>query len=247
MFKFVILSSKEENRKAYKNVVDKIFINYDVKYNCYCFSELKSFKNFCELGCNSLIYIIDECDKINSKIIIHALHNKYNDVSSLFIIMDLDNKISKNADRKLFPFGVDIIQNKERAIKYLYDDICQAMDIMQNRTKTLDFSYDGLLYKLQLSSILYIEKEPNTKKCKIVCKEDEYKINKQLNQIETMLDNRFIKTHRSIIVNKDNIKSIVLNEGKIIFCNKKGYILISRSNKKLVKEIMTKHDQKITN
>ena len=66
------------------------------------------------------------------------------------------------------------------------------------------------IYDIQISEITaqyieYIEKIPDSKMCKIITTSKEYLIISSINNIIKILDNRFCKCHRSVIINLEKI------------------------------------------
>ena len=57
-----------------------------------------------------------------------------------------------------------------------------------------------------------------------------------MTEIESLLSNDFIKTHKSCIINKDRIIKIDMREKKIYFDNHEAIDLLSRNFKKNVKK-----------
>ena len=89
---------------------------------------------------------------------------------------------------------------------------------------------------IEFRHIIYIEKELDSKRCVIKTIYGSQFINKNLNETELLLDNRFIKTSRSMIVNVDYIRKYDMKENKIIFKNGDVSYQISRNKKKELKE-----------
>ena len=95
----------------------------------------------------------------------------------------------------------------------------------------------GELYYIPHQDILYIEKSLNDNTSNIVTKNKAYNIRKTIKELEVELGNtiNFIKTHRSCIVNLNNIIHIDFENNIIAFVNKE-IDLLSRSHKKNLKE-----------
>lgn len=84
---------------------------------------------------------------------------------------------------------------------------------------------------------MYIEKSLNNNNCKIVTNDGEYFTRDTIQHLEETLSNdqRFMKTHRSCIVNLSNVSSVDLANNIIFFPNKQ-IDLIARNKKRELKE-----------
>ena len=75
-----------------------------------------------------------------------------------------------------------------------------------------------------------------TEKILLITDYTTFKISKSMTEIESLLSNDFIKTHKSCIINKDRIIKIDMREKKIYFDNHEAIDLLSRNFKKNVKK-----------
>ena len=108
--------------------------------------------------------------------------------------------------------------------------------------KSYKFKIDNEIYQIPYEHILYFEKNLNDNSTFLVTNEHNYILNKSISSIDNDLKDEcnFFKTHRSCIVNLDNIKSINFTTNIIKFNNCKTD-LISRNKKKTLKELFTFH------
>ena len=79
---------------------------------------------------------------------------------------------------------------------------------------------------------LHIEKEQDSKRCIIKTTYGDQAIRLTLNKVIELLDDRFMKVHRSLIVNLDNIREFDMRDNKITFKNNDYTHLVSRKYKK---------------
>ncbi len=75
---------------------------------------------------------------------------------------------------------------------------------------------NGRMYTIPYEDILFFETSPTVHKMMIHCKNRQMEFYGTMKDIESSLDNRFYKCHRSYIVNKNNIREINYHE-KIIY------------------------------
>ena len=120
----------------------------------------------------------------------------------------------------------------------LKESIKLSLEIL-NTNKSLNFQCNGELYQIPYNDILYIEKNVDNPYSTIVTKEDNIELKKLIGTLENELkdDKRFFRTHRSCIVNLDNITSIELRDN-IIHFGKKETNLLSRDKKAKLKKII---------
>ena len=86
-----------------------------------------------------------------------------------------------------------------------------------------------------MDDILYITRDSIERKCIVKTEHYEFKSHKTIKDFERLLDDRFIKTHRACIVNKDKIVKIDRSKKEIMLDNGELIYLVSQ---KLVKEVI---------
>ena len=64
----------------------------------------------------------------------------------------------------------------------------------------------------------------------------EYKVTKSLSEIEVLLDNRFLRTHRSAIINVDKVVEYNVKTNTVIFFTGETTDLVARGKRKELKE-----------
>lgn len=98
----------------------------------------------------------------------------------------------------------------------------------------LTFEINRVVKRVDFKHIIYIEKEKDSKRCLLKTTYSDYVVCMTLNNILKKLDNRFIKTSRSLIINVDQVKEYDSAENKIVFKNGLCTYDISRAYKKKV-------------
>ena len=236
MIKFAILSDNK-NIRYYEDIIDKFMMRCDMFYEKISFNDKdKRLNEFLESNSGLTVYIINN-NLISGVEFLNRLRGKYNDYNSFIIIIDTNDEKSLPCDIGN-DFMIDVIKND--VCFNLEKDLNSILVYASNQKKCLSVYQDKMMYKIPFSQILYIEKKLNSKKVNIVCKENVFEISKSLIEMEKLLDNRFVKSHQSAIVNLDNIKSIDFYENCIEFINCSKCNLLSRSNKKLLKGMLSK-------
>lgn len=236
MIRYVIVSSKEENIKGYKQIIDKEMMGHDICYR-YCIfnNNDKSFKSYCSLKNTSNVFIIDNDDEVNSLEVIKTIRNEYKMYFSFIVIIDKNGVLSYEKIKKENSFMIDLLKEDEFSrLKY---DVRYIYNSTLTRKKILTVIFDSQIYNLAYEDILYIEKERNSKKSIIHTKTDIVYTTKTLTDLEDLLDERFFRTHQSEIINLDNVKMIDPSKNYLLFNNDEKCFYLSRDKKKKLKEL----------
>ena len=96
----------------------------------------------------------------------------------------------------------------------------------------LNFEYNHTYYMIEYRQIIYIEKEPDSKRCIIKTKYGNQVIPGTLSEVYKKLDDRFLKVHKSMIINTNEILKYEIRKNKLTFKNGEHTHLVSRSKKK---------------
>lgn len=109
-----------------------------------------------------------------------------------------------------------------------------------NQTKVLTFTTQNITYRVYTDDIYYIKKDPVERKCIITNKYNNAYIYENINDILNKLDDRFMMTNRSCIVNLEMITKVDINKGIMYFKNGDKNDYLSRSKKKELKDRLDK-------
>ena len=242
MLKFVIISNNLNNIRKCKDIINNTLIDIEYYYKIYEFFDSND-KLSCFLKNNirNNIYIIDQDSGVDSKNIINSIINTHEDLCSFIMIIDLSKQLDNDNIYSISEFNIKIFQDYKKYQSQLKNTINHLVKLLDKKDKCIKCYYDGCLYKIPYSDILYIEKETNSKLCKIVCKNECLYVNKTIKELKTEVDSTFIQTHRSALVNRDNIYKIDIRNGRIVFTNATECYLISRNNKKSLKLLFSKN------
>lgn len=129
-----------------------------------------------------------------------------------------------------------IVKNKDDK-QNIVDALTTAYEII-GAHKSYNFKYSGEYHQIPYHSILFIEKNLNDNYSILHTKRNKYIIKDTINNIINSLnDNRFFQSHRSCIINLDNISAIDFSNSKIFF-GEHSTNLLSREAKKELKNII---------
>ena len=239
MIYFVICDKVKENIEIYKSMITKIMINYDIDYHFKVFSDYSSnWRDFIKEEKSFKIFLLSiSSNKCSGLEVAKYIREELDDWQSMIIMLTDNLKFQYDIINKRLML-IDFIYKQEKYQAKLQNAIKIALKNYDKRPKSLKFTYDKILYNIELNKIIYIEKELSNKKCLIKTLEDTYYYSGNLTSLGKLLDERFMKCCRSIIINLEQIHSFNSKTNTIIFKNKEELNAISRNHKKdLIKYI----------
>lgn len=240
MINFIICDDKLEFLKREKKIVDNFMMNYDIEYKCHSFSEYNSkFMDIAKKDAGFKVYLLDIKTKNGSGLdMARKIREEYDDWVSVIIIITAYPEYKYDAlGNRLYLF--DFINKLDNCEPKLLQDLERALKNYDNRQKCLSFEFNHVVKKLEFRHIIMIEKEKDSKRCLIRTTYGDCVIGKTLNSTFKMLDNRFIKTSRSVIINVDQVSEFNVSENKILFKNGMETYDISRDHKRAVVKFLS--------
>lgn len=238
MVNFIIYDKDKSFRELYISIILKIIGNKNLAYEIIelekCTDKtVDTIKNLC----GKKIFIVDvEGNGLSGLDLIKRIRDD-NDWESPIIISTTHDKLEYSvlSSRLLVLSYVSKYFDCGRNVK---DSLLMALRII-DKNKSLNFQYNGEIYQIPFKDILYIERNTDIDISIIHAKNRKIEINKTINELEDILryENAFLKTHRSCIVNIQNITDFKLDDSIIKF-DKKTINLITRDKKKELKDIL---------
>ena len=125
------------------------------------------------------------------------------DVDSVLIFLTGHEELSQIVIKNEFLF-LSFINKFDNCEHRLQLAIEKALHVLKTR-KSIRFKDCGTIYTIKLDDILYITKDSVERKSIIKTDYSEFSLNKTLAEIEDMLNDSFVKTHRACIVNKKRV------------------------------------------
>jgi len=237
MINFIIYEDEERMRKIYKEVINKFFYNNNKSYKII---ELASYEEYqknkiSEIeGKKIFLLDIDVPGKTGLELAREIRESKDWHSQLIVITANEDLKEKSLASKMLM---LDFISKCDDIKNKLKETIILAFNIL-NSSKSIQIKQKGEIYQINCESILYIEKNLNDNYITIVTKNDKIIFKCSINHAADYLNNdpRFMKTHRSCIVNLLNIEKYDYVSNIIKFNNKTSIDYISREKKKELKE-----------
>jgi len=235
MINFIIYEDEKKFREKYISIILKIVGSMKIAYRII---EIDKYEKNTLSKINKLIgkkiFILDIEVPGKSGLDLAREIRSDGDWKSPMIIVTTHEQL-KNAAFTSKMLMLDFISKFYNCEDSLKETLQLTFDIIESNP-SFNFQYNGELYQIPYEDILFIEKNVDDIYSTVITKEERIRVRKMIGNIEEELtqDSRFFRTHRSCIVNIDNITSVELRACIIHF----GDIetpLLSRDKKKELK------------
>ncbi len=239
MLNFIICDDNVEFTKYMKDLIDKFMMNYDMDYKCILRHDYdQKFREVVAKEIGFKVYFLDIQTEHSSGLdAARCIREEFDDWVSIIVIITAYNQYKYDAlSNRLYLLDyINKLDNCENKVKEVLEVSIKHYD---HRYKTLSYEYNHIIHKVEYRHIIYIEKEPDSKKCKIKTTYGENYINATINQMDKILekDARFVKVSRSMIINVDQVSEYDPHEGKLVFNNGETTYQVSRDYKKELKQ-----------
>lgn len=233
MINVIICDDNEKDRKNISKSVKNYMDKNKVECNIHIFEDYN--KKFYEIVENKMpfkIYLLDIETPSKSGIDV-ARDIRRKDIDSVIMFLtaheELGNIVLKND--LLFLSFINKFDDFDNRLKKSLE---KSLDLLKQKN-TIRFEDRSVLYTININDILYITKESFERKTIIKTDYTEFKVNKPMHEIISMLDDRFIQTHRACYINKDRVAKIDKIKRIIMFDNKETTDLLSDKYRKAVR------------
>lgn len=236
MLKFMICDDNQEALERATNTITKIMMKYELDYKVYKFSkyskELKQLID--EDEGNIKIYILDiEMPRISGLEI--ASEIRENDEKSTIIFVTAHSECKNDIFYSRLQ-AIDFISKYNRYQERLEETIEHVLTKLQ-RKKALEFYYDHNFYRILYKEITYIEKVQSQSKCLIhLLNKEKIYITTTITKLSEKLKPLFYQSHKSCLVNLENITRIDFVNSIIYFKNGDTTDMLTVSAKKGLKD-----------
>ena len=227
MLNFIIC----DDVKQYRKMVEKIVISYMMKnkleYQTHIFTDYDDeFMKIVEKKLPFKIYILDIEAPTNSGIdIARIIRNK--DVDSVLIFLTGHQELGQVVMKNNFRF-LSYINKFDDCENRLIEALDETLKIFKIR-KVIKFKDNGVSYTIPQDDILYITRDSVERKCIIVTDYSEFHVGKTLAELEKIVTDDFVKTHRACLMNRKRVHGFSKSQKYVIFDNgKKSYLVSSR-------------------
>lgn len=237
MIKFIICDDNKEALEIANKAVTKAMMNYEIEYKVLKFTKYDDkLKEQIKDELNTKIYILDiELPLVSGLEIASEIRETDDDSIIIFVTAHPE---CKN----------DIFYSRLEAIDYIskyyryeerIEDTIKHIIKKRYRKNTFEYTYNHVHNKLLYKEINYIEKEPLQNRCIIhLVNKDEKTVTKTIVNIKKELSPMFFQTHKSCLVNLDNIKYINFAKFTIYFKNGDSTNLLSLEARKELRKLV---------
>lgn len=233
MINFIICDDQQNVRNNTEKIIDKIMMKNSNAYKKHIFTDYnEDFIKIMNKKLASKIYILDIETKTNSGIII-ANKIREKDIDSIIIFLTSHEELAYEIIKKQLMCLTFISKKENNYVEMLESTIKKSVE-MVGKKQAIRFKHQGMIYTIPLRDILYITRDSIERKCLIVTDYGEFYNPHNLNKIVLELNENFIQTHRSCYINKEHLKYIDINAGKIIFDNDLDINMLSDTHRKEV-------------
>ncbi len=233
MINFIICDDVKQYREMVEHIVDSYMMKNKLEYKTYVFEDYDNeFMKIVESKLSFKIYILDIEAPTRSGIdIARIIRTK--DVDSVLIFLtghqELGHVVMKNDF--LFLSYINKFDNCEQRLTKSLDKALQMFKVKS----IIKFKDNGVFYTIPQDDILYITRDSVERKCIIVTDYSEFHVGKSLSELEDMVNDNFVKTHRACLMNTKRILSFSKSQKEVVFDNGMTSDLIStRFDKELI-------------
>lgn len=237
MIKFIICDDNKEALEIANKSVTKAMMNYDIEYKVLKFTRYdEKLKEQIKDELNTKIYILDiELPIVSGLEIASEIREMDDDSVIIFVTAHPECKNDIFYSRLE---AIDYISKYYRYEERIEETIKYVMK-KRYRNNTLTYTYNHVYNKLLYKEINYIEKEPLQNRCIIhLVNRDEKTISKTIINMKKQLSPMFFQSHKSCLVNLDNIKRIDYSNCTIYFKNGDKTNLLSFESRKELRQIV---------
>ena len=225
MLKIIVVEDKKEYQRSIKKILTKMSVKLDFDYQpIYFVGYTEDLKKEIENQDNRKIYLLDiELEKSISGIEI-AEKIREEDWDSEIIFLTNHDQMFEAVHRSVlnvFDFIERFVNMEDR----LENDLLKIIRKKDDK-KLLKISGPHIEIELYLKNIAYIDREE--RKSIIHAHGNNFKTNLSLEQLENFLDGRFVRTHRSCIVNKEHMIEKNYTDGYFVLDTGEKVYLLSR-------------------
>lgn len=235
MVNFIIYEDEKKYREKYISIILKIVGSMKIAYRIIEFDkcEKDTLSKIKDLV-GKKIFILDIEVPGKSGLDLAREIRKTGDWKSPMIIVTTHEQLKNSAFTSKI-LMLDFISKFYNCEESLKETLILTFDIIESNP-SLNFQYNGELYQIPYEDILFIEKNVDDMYSTVVTRQERIKIKKMIGNIEEELSKepRFFRTHRSCIVNVDNVTRVELR-ACIMHFGKISTPLLSRDRKKELK------------
>lgn len=232
MVNVIICDDNIKDRNNIQLIIKDFMIKNKIEYNLHIYNDYnKNFDNIITSKLPFKIYLLDIETPSRSGIDI-AREIRRKDVDSVIIFLTGHEELGPTVLKNDLMF-LSFINKFDNLEVRLINSLKKALKLLHQR-RIIRINDRNTIYTINIDDILYITKESFERKTIIKTDYTEFKVNNSLTEIISMLDERFIQTHRACYINSDRKVKIDKAKRLITFDNGETIDLLSEKYKKEV-------------
>lgn len=240
MLRFIICEDNKDFLNRLSNVINKVMMPYNFEYKINKFTQYnKEVEELISIKNEIKIFVLDiELPDVSGLEIASLVREDDFESVVIFVTSHLEFKSDIFYSRLL---AMDYISKDKLWEDRFFNTVDYAVKSL-NKRNVLMFEYNYNTYRIPFSSILYIEKLSDNKKCVIYTIDGKsYYIVATISGLLKKLGPNFYRSHKSCVINLDNVKKINYLDNTITFSNDSCAYLLSNRNKKGLKDYVANY------
>lgn len=239
MLKFIVYEDDKNYMESNCDIINRVMMDHNFDYRivkCSTFDNVLK-KEIVSNDDDERIYVLD----IEAKTSGLEIAAKIRERSWRDLIIFVTNYPKYKNDVFLERLMVlDYVEKSDEYRKRFSETVAIAINAI-GKTDLLTYTFKHVVYRIPISNINYIEKATLGKRSYIsTTSGEEYEMISTMNDLQEKLGNNFFRSHKSCLVNLNNIKSIDYVENTITFLNGDTIDLLSVRCKKGIKQVCNK-------
>ncbi len=233
MINFIICDDVKQYREMVEHIVISYMMKNKLEYKTHVFKDYDSeFMKIVESKLPFKVYILDIETPSKSGIDIARIIRNH-DVDSVLIFLTGHQELGHVVMKNDFLF-LSYINKFDDCENRLIKSLDKALKMFKIKN-VIRFKDNGIVYTIPQEDILYITRDSVDRKCIIVTDYNEFKVGKNLSELEKMVNDNFIKTHRACLMNTKRIMSFSRSQKEVVFDNgMKSDLISTRFDKELI-------------
>ena len=233
MINFIICDDVQQYREMVEHIVISYMMKNKLEYKTHVFKDYDSeFMKIVESKLPFKVYILDIETPSKSGIDIARIIRNH-DVDSVLIFLTGHQELGHVVMKNDFLF-LSYINKFDDCENRLIKSLDKALQMFKIKN-VIRFKDNGIVYTIPQEDILYITRDSVDRKCIIVTDYNEFKVGKNLSELEKMVNDNFIKTHRACLMNTKRIMSFSRSQKEVVFDNgMKSDLISTRFDRELI-------------
>lgn len=236
MVNFIVCDDNKAICENIVRIINRIMMKNKLEYKIHSYYDYdKKFMKIINNKMSNKIYILDiETPSASGIDIVRKIREI--DVDSIIIFLTSHDELGYVILKQEFLFLSFICKFDDYENK-LKSSIKKALEMIGQK-QVLNILDHNSIYTIPLKDILYITRDSVDRKIIVITDYSEFKMNRSLNDIYNELNDDFVFSHRSCIVNKDRIRKIDKKNNIILFDNGIEIDMVNQEFKKKMGELV---------